>query len=92
MIVVADTGPLRYLIEVNAIAALPRLFGRVLTTPQVAVELALPSFPQSVRDWIARAPAWLYLESAADQLFFGLHVGEASALSLAVSSARRIWY
>ena len=39
MLVVSDTSPLRYLIEVGAVEVLPRLYSSVLTTPQVMQEL-----------------------------------------------------
>ncbi len=47
MIVVSDTGPLRYLIEVDAIQALPQLYGEVLTSPQILRELRLEHFPDA---------------------------------------------
>lgn len=49
MIVVADTGPLRYLVEIDAVHALPILFGNVLTTPDVVGELNTLTFPDNVR-------------------------------------------
>lgn len=84
MLVVADTGPLRYLIEVETIDVLPRLYGQVLTTPQVIGELGLPHFPDLVRAWANRPPTWLRVTApAAIQFVDRLHEGEASALSLA---------
>jgi predicted nucleic acid-binding protein len=41
--VVADTGPLRYLVLIDAIDVLPRLFGRVLIPGIVSAELSRPS-------------------------------------------------
>lgn len=88
MIVVSDTGPLRYLVEVDASHVLPRLYGHVLTTPQVIAELALPHFPEVVRKWAERPPAWLAVESP-DTIQFAdrLDMGEASAISLAFERA-----
>lgn len=84
MLVVADTGPLRYLVEVNAIAVLPRLYGRIMTTPQVIQELCLPHFPHVVRTWAGCPPAWLEVIGPEVIRFADhLHEGEASALSLA---------
>lgn len=45
MIVVSNTSPLRYLLEIDAIAALPQLFGEVWTVPSVMAELQQPHFP-----------------------------------------------
>lgn len=85
MIVVADTGPLRYLIEVDAVEALPRLYGRVITTPEVMQELGASHFPDAVRRWSDQPPAWLQIQQPNQERFLDiLHVGEASALSVAV--------
>jgi hypothetical protein len=61
--VVADTGPLRYLVLIDAIGLLPRLFGRVLIPEMVSAELSRPSTPRRVREWLAADPAWLELQS-----------------------------
>ncbi|MGD0769819.1 MAG: hypothetical protein ABSB42_16670 [Tepidisphaeraceae bacterium] len=62
MIVVADTGPLRYLVEVGAIDVLPHLYGIVLTPPIVLQELRLSHFPLVVRGWAEHPPEWLRVE------------------------------
>jgi predicted nucleic acid-binding protein len=54
---VADTGPLRYLVLIEVIDVLPRLFGRVLIPEIVGAELSRPSTPLPVREWLAAAPA-----------------------------------
>jgi len=84
MIIVSDTGPLRYLIEVAAIEALPQLYGNVLTTPQVLAELRLGHFPEKVQRWAAQPPVWLEIAQPRTLAFLDrLDDGEASALSLA---------
>lgn len=83
MLIVCDTSPLRYLVEVEAIEALPKLYGEILTTPQVMTELRLEHFPQPVRVWAETPPGWLQVESPKVQLFATLGAGESSALSLA---------
>jgi predicted nucleic acid-binding protein len=84
MIVVCDTGPLRYLIEVEAVHVLPKLYGRILTTPQVLQELRFEHFPDMVQQWAERPPDWLGVEAPASLAFLDrLDLGEASALSLA---------
>lgn len=84
MLLVSDTSPLRYLVEVDAIEVLPKLYGDVLTTPQVMEELCQEHFPQSVKMWAQHAPAWLKVESPREIRFLDqLDEGEASALSLA---------
>lgn len=86
MIVVSDTGPLRYLVELQAIDLLPQLYGpgALVTTPEVIRELCLPHFPSAVRQWASALPAWLRVESPHHLHFLDqLDQGEASALSLA---------
>ena len=56
--VVADTGPLRYLVLIESIDILPRLFGRVLIPEIVGAELSRLSTPLPVREWLATAPPW----------------------------------
>jgi hypothetical protein len=85
MLIVSDTGPLRYLIETDTIGALPRLYGNVFTTPTVVEELRLPHFPSIVRQWAQTPPTWLVIEQPLQVDFLDqLDAGEASALSLAV--------
>ena len=59
MIVVADSGPLHYLILLDHADLLHRFYGAVLVPEAVAVELSPASAPLVVRDWMSRAPSWL---------------------------------
>jgi predicted nucleic acid-binding protein len=58
-VVVADTGPLQYLVLIDAIEVLPRLFATVLLPAMVQVELHHPRTPAPVHTWLASHPAWL---------------------------------
>ena len=49
MIVVADIGPLRYLILIEYVQVLPDLYGRVLVPPAVLTELDQEQTPELVR-------------------------------------------
>jgi predicted nucleic acid-binding protein len=85
-VIVADTGPLRYLVLIDATDVLPRLFGRVLIPEIVSAELSRPSTPLPVREWLATAPAWL--ERRANPPALGmlppqLGAGERAAIGLA---------
>jgi len=51
MIVVADTGPLHYLILLEHAELLHGLYGEVVVRDAVATELSSPSTPTAVRDW-----------------------------------------
>jgi predicted nucleic acid-binding protein len=50
MIVIADTSPINYLVLIEQIEVLPKLYGRILIPPSVYEEL------QSVRNPVAGHP------------------------------------
>jgi predicted nucleic acid-binding protein len=58
-VVVADTGPIHYLVLIAAIEILPQLFGKVLVPEIVHAELAHPRTPAPVRAWLETNPVWL---------------------------------
>ena len=62
-LIVADTSPLYYLVTINEIDLLPRLFGTVLIPEAVHDELRHPSTPQTVWLWATSPPAWLEVRS-----------------------------
>lgn len=64
MIIVSDTTPLRYLIEIEAVEILPVLFGQVFIPEKVAEELQRPKTPQKIKDWMQNLPAWLEVRKA----------------------------
>jgi predicted nucleic acid-binding protein len=87
-VVVADTGPLHYLLLVDQIELLPDLFGRVTVPPRVRAELRHPGAPRPVRRWAASPPAWLTVVPASapdDPVFRKLDDGEADAIALALA-------
>jgi predicted nucleic acid-binding protein len=92
-LVVADTGPLNYLVLTGDIELLPKLFDRVLTPQAVHNELANPEAPAMVRAWIAQAPAWLEVrpnpdirrENLAGLATPKLDDGERAAIALALA-------
>lgn len=86
MIVIADTTPLNYLILIDRIDLLPRLFGRVLIPSAVLDELQDSETPQAVRLWIEGAPSWLQVQKLASRPDPGLahlDLGEQEAITLA---------
>jgi uncharacterized protein len=83
MLIVCDTGPLRYLCELHAVDLLPRLYGTVLTTPQVVDELKMEHFPETVKLWAGSPPPWLGVHAPTALLDLDLDLGETSAISLA---------
>jgi predicted nucleic acid-binding protein len=87
MIVVADTTPINYLIQIGEIELLRTLFETVLLPDAVLRELLAPkSFPE-VRAWAAATPFWVDVRSVSpttnDQLI-GLDPGEREAIQLAL--------
>jgi predicted nucleic acid-binding protein len=90
MIVVADSGPLRYLLMIGHIDILPPLFDRVLIPVAVQHELTHHRTSALVRNWMENAPAWLEVHppfESADLSTDGLDVGEQQAISLALHVA-----
>jgi predicted nucleic acid-binding protein len=89
-LVVADTGPINYLVLIDAIEVLPKLFEQVLVPAAVYDELSHADAPPPVRAFILRVPAWLEIrpnpdrggENANDP---GLDEGEWAAIALATS-------
>jgi predicted nucleic acid-binding protein len=57
MIVVADTGPIHYLILCGHIALLHDLYGQVVIPEAVGRELTHPAAPAAVRSWMAESLA-----------------------------------
>jgi predicted nucleic acid-binding protein len=88
-LVIADTGPINYLVLIGHIEVLPSLFERVLLPKAVESELADPGAPSSVRKWIANPPSWLDIVEAPEEAervsVEGLDAGETAAIALAVS-------
>ena len=57
--IVADTGPLNCLIQVDAIGYLPELFQNVVLPGGVLQELQSPGAPAVVQDWAGNLPPWV---------------------------------
>lgn len=90
MIVVADTGPLRYLILIGQIQILGDLFHRVLLPEAVARELSHQRTPEALKEWMATPPHWLEVCAPPFPELTGLdHLdeGELQAIALARRSA-----
>lgn len=86
MIVVADTSPVNYLILIEEIEILAKIFGSVVTPHSVLAELLRPSAPAAVRKWIGERPEWLEVrspEGVPDAPLTSLDLGERDAISLA---------
>lgn len=77
--IVSDTTPLNYLVQIEAAEILPRLYTRVLIPAAVREELNQPNTPGTVRSWSAQSPPWLEVvrpSLAADHALSHLDEGE----------------
>ena len=87
MIVVADSGPLQYLILLQHIELLRRFYGQVLVPEPVAGELSAAGAPAVVRDWITKPPTWVDVSpvpsEAVSMITDDLDLGERAAIALA---------
>jgi len=87
-LVVADTGPLRYLVQIGHIDLLPRLFQRVFIAPVIREELTRPATPEAVRAWMISMPDWIEVReitSGEDASLGALDDGERAAIALGLS-------
>ena len=87
MIVVADSGPLHYLILLEQIELLRRFYGQVLVPEPVASELSVVVAPAVVREWITRPPTWVDVRpvppETVSMISGDLDLGERAAIALA---------
>ncbi|MDZ4802851.1 MAG: DUF3368 domain-containing protein [Bryobacteraceae bacterium] len=87
MIVVADSGPLHYLLLIDQIELLRRFYGQVVIPDAVANQLSAANSPVTVSTWMALPPEWAVvtavsldqIESVTDEL----DLGERAAIALA---------
>jgi predicted nucleic acid-binding protein len=89
MIVVADTSPINYLVLIEQVDILARIYKRVVVPQAVFDELNSPDAPASVRMWLVNRPAWLEIRSvevATDPSLDYLGRGEREAIALAQSA------
>jgi predicted nucleic acid-binding protein len=87
MIVVADTGPLNNLIQIEADDLLPALYRQVVVPPAVLSELQHASAPAAAQVWLQSLPAWLVVRQAGtqpDSVLQLLDQGEREAIQLAL--------
>ena len=89
-VVGADTSPLNYLILIEAIDLLPRLYERIVIPVEVLSELVDDGAPRRVSEWAMKLPEWVEVRLAplsTDPALFLLDRGERCAILLAQSEA-----
>lgn len=85
MIVVADTSPINYLLLINQIDSLPRLFQQIIIPDAVRDEMLDPDTPPVLQQWLANPPFWLTVQTVPiiDTTVSSLDPGEQTAVTLA---------
>ncbi len=86
MIIVADTSPLNYPIQIGCDSLLPRIYGEIIVPSGVMQELGHASTPAAVRKWLTCIPVWIDVRLAVsppdiESAFLG--IGEREAIQLA---------
>lgn len=88
LLVVADTSPVGYLVQIGQIDLLARQFAEIRVPSTVARELQHPSAPAAVRTWIQGLPEWVRILTAPesdDPTLASLDPGERAAIALGLS-------
>lgn len=86
MLVIADSGPLRYLILIEEVHLLPALYLGIVIPPGVVSELTRDETPTPVRTWMEHLPDWIEVRQPHHQpesLPLDLGLGEREAIALA---------
>lgn len=87
MVVIADSSPLNYLVLIDQIDLLPRLFTEVFVPDAVIEELTSPATPLAVARWAASDPGWVRRVAdqplRSDPVLDTLGKGERAAISFA---------
>lgn len=86
ILVVADTSPLNYLVQIDCQELLHALYDRVLVPGAVIEELGRPQAPFAVRGWLHSRPEWLEVREVrapSDPALAELDLGEREAIQLA---------
>ncbi len=84
-LVIADTGPINYLILIGHIDVLPSLFHKIILPTAVRAEL--DDAPPSVKDWITAPPSWVeirHTHHVYDLAAERLDADEEAAIALAI--------
>jgi predicted nucleic acid-binding protein len=87
MVVIAAASPLNYLVLIDQIELLPRLFTEVFVPNAVLEELNRPQTPPEVVRWVESSPAWIRVvvdrSPRSDSVLDTLGMGEKAAISFA---------
>src|SRR5688572_16520227 len=83
MVVVADTTPLNYLIQIGVVEILPRRFGSIIVPDAALLEMRHVSAPAAVHQFAQQLPPWVLAQTATlIPEITGLGAGEREAIAL----------
>ncbi|MFB2880157.1 DUF3368 domain-containing protein [Floridanema aerugineum] len=88
MIVISDTSPILYLLLINQLDLLPRLYSNLIIPDVVQAEMQATGAPIVLQDWIAKPPQWLEIRTVPPGNYAPLQrlqAGEQAAILLAQS-------
>jgi predicted nucleic acid-binding protein len=63
MIVISDTSPINYLLQIGLIDLLHHLFNKVIIPRAVYAELQHKVAPKVVSDWTSKLPDWVEVQA-----------------------------
>lgn len=87
IVVVTDTSPLNYLVQIRCQNLLHVLYGHVLVPAAVIRELDHVRAPSIVREWLRDLPEWIEVREARlppGPALAGLDIGEREAIQVAL--------
>jgi predicted nucleic acid-binding protein len=87
MIVVSDTSPLHYLLLLDRVELLPKLYGNIIIPEVVRDEMLATGAPVILQQWIQKPPDWLdicIVELPTNLDLMRLDPGERAAIQLAL--------
>jgi predicted nucleic acid-binding protein len=87
MIIVSDTSPIHYLLLIDQVELLAKLYGRIIIPSVVRDEMLSAGAPVVLREWIQQPPDWLEIYAVdlqADLALRRLDPGEQAAIQLSL--------
>jgi len=85
-LVVADTGPLHYLIQVAAVSVLPKMVDAVFVPSLVLAELTADGAPVEVRAWASELPTWVEVRTGGLKAVVDPEISLADAEAIALAA------
>jgi len=91
--VMCNTSPLNYLVQIGASDLLPRVHGEIHIPALVVSELSDTAAPGVVRKWVTSPPDWLKIHPnplVVPKTLSHLHAGEAAAIALGLEKGAEL--